>query len=223
VIAALASDARRGLTAEDARARLEQYGRNELEAEKPIPPWRRFLSQFENVLVVLLLVATAISAALWAFERDATLPYEAIAIFAVVLLNAAMGYMQESRAEAAVAALRAMSAAGAAVIRNGERRTIAASDTVPGDIILIEEGDTIPADARLIESTAAANGRGRVDGRESAVTKDDGRRPLTADRRAEILKVNEALAGGALRTLGVAARWLPDEDWVSCTAVALHP
>ena len=125
VVAAFRTDARRGLTEDDARTRLEQYGRNELAAEKPVPAWRRFLAQFQDVLVILLLVATAISAGLWAYERDAALPYEAIAIFAVVLLNATMGYVQESRAEAAVAALRAMSAADATVIRDGERRSIA--------------------------------------------------------------------------------------------------
>jgi Ca2+-transporting ATPase len=75
-------------------------------------------------LVILLLLATAISAALWACERAAALPYEAIAILAVVLLNATLGYVQQARAEAAVAALRAMSAADAAVIRNGERHSI---------------------------------------------------------------------------------------------------
>ena len=143
VIAALGSDRHQGLTDEDARSRLERYGRNELAAERPVPAWRKFLAQFGDVLVILLLVATAISAGLWCFERDTALPYEAIAIFAVVLLNAMMGYIQESRAEAAVAALRAMSAADAVVIRAGERRSIPAAEIVPGDIIHIEEGDTV--------------------------------------------------------------------------------
>src|SRR6185369_5976213 len=85
------------------------------------------VEQFRDVLVVLLLIATAISAVLWAIERDAALPYEAIAIFAVVLLNAALGYVQESRAEAAVAALRALAAADATVIRDGQRQSISAT------------------------------------------------------------------------------------------------
>lgn len=80
-----------GLSAGDARARLDKYGKNELEAQKPVPRWKKFLAQFQNVLVVLLLIATAISAGLWLYERDAALPYEAIAIFAVVLLNALNG------------------------------------------------------------------------------------------------------------------------------------
>ena len=91
-----------------------------------------------------------------------------MAIFAVVLLNAIMGYVQEARAEQAVAALRQMSAAHANVIRDGERQSVPAAEVVPGDIILIEEGDTIPADARLIQSDRAANGGGGADRREPA-------------------------------------------------------
>ncbi len=166
------TDTTQGLSDADAAARLQQYGPNELAAEKPPAAWRRFLAQFQDALVILLLVATAISTALWVYERDAALPYEAIAIFAVVLLNAAMGYIQESRAEAAVAALRAMSAAEAKVIRGGERRRIPATDIVPGDIILIEEGDTIPADARLLESTALQTAEAALTGESLPVTKD---------------------------------------------------
>ena len=169
---ALGADDRQGLTDEEAQSRLERHGRNELAAERPVPAWRRFLAQFQDVLVILLLVATAISAGLWAYERDAVLPYEAIAIFAVVLLNAAMGYIQESRAEAAVAALRAMSADDAAVIRGGERRSIPATEIVPGDIVLIEEGDTIPADARVIESAALQTAEAALTGESLPVTKD---------------------------------------------------
>jgi Ca2+-transporting ATPase len=172
LISALRSDERRGLSDEEAQSRLERDGHNELAAEKPVPPWRRFLAQFQDVLVILLLVATAISAGLWAFERDSALPYEAIAIFAVVLLNATMGYIHESRAEAAVAALRAMSAADATVIRGGERRSIAAANIVAGDIILVEEGDTIPADGRLIESTALQTAEAALTGESQPVIKD---------------------------------------------------
>ena len=172
VVAALASDERQGLSDDEARVRLERIGRNELAAEKPIPGWRRFLSQFQDVLVILLLIATAVSTGLWAFERDAALPYEAIAILAVVLLNATMGYIQESRAEAAVAALRAMSAADATVIRSGERRSIPAAEIVAGDIVLVEEGDTIPADARLIESAALQTAEAALTGESLPVAKD---------------------------------------------------
>jgi Ca2+-transporting ATPase len=173
VIAALNSDAHRGLSDEEARARLERYGRNELAAEEPTPAWRRFLLQFKDVLVILLLAATAISTVLWALERDTPLPYEALAIFAVVLLNATMGYVHESRAEAAVAALQAMFAADATVIRSGERRSVAAAEVVPGDVIVIEEGDTIPADARLIESAALHTAEAALTGESLPVAKQE--------------------------------------------------
>ena len=172
LIATLRTDERQGLSDEEARARLAQYGPNELAAQKAVPAWRRFLSQFQDVLVVLLLIATGISAALWVLERDAALPYEAIAIFAVLLLNATMGYVQESRAEAAVAALRAMSAADATVVREGERRSVPASRIVPGDIILIDEGDTIPADGRLIESAALQTAEAPLTGESLPTMKD---------------------------------------------------
>ena len=170
--ASLATDVRRGLPSDEARTRLERYGPNELASEPPVPAWRRFLAQFQDVLVVLLLVATAISALLWVYERDTSLPYEAIAIFAIVLLNAVLGYVQESRAEAAVAALRALSAAEAAVIRGGERRRVPAADLVPGDLILIEEGDTVPADARLVEATALQTAEASLTGESLPVSKD---------------------------------------------------
>ena len=172
LVAEFDTNEQHGLSDEEARSRIAQYGSNELAAEKPVPAWRRFLAQFRDVLVILLLVATAISAALWLVERDAALPYEAIAIFAVVLLNATLGFAQESRAEAAVAALRAMSAADAAVIRDGQRRSIPASQIVPGDILLIEEGDTIAADGRLIESVALQTAEAALTGESLPVTKD---------------------------------------------------
>src|SRR5919112_705133 len=172
VVAGLGSDPRRGLSSEEARARLERYGPNELEAEKPVPAWRRFLAQFRDTLVILLLIATAVSVGLWAYERDSALPYEGLAIFAIVLLNGILGYVQESRAERAVAALQAMSAADASVVRDGERRSVQASELVPGDVILVEEGDTIPADARLIQSTALQASEASLTGESLPVHKD---------------------------------------------------
>ncbi len=171
VARALGTDTRRGLTEAEARSRLARYGRNELPAQPPVPAWRRFLAQFQDVLVLLLLVATAVSAGLWIFERETTLPYEALAIFAVVLLNAVMGYVQQSRAEAAVAALRALSADEAAVIRDGARRRLPAAELVPGDLVLVEEGDTIPADARVVESTALRTAEAALTGESLPVSK----------------------------------------------------
>jgi len=171
-LAALASDAQLGLSAAEARGRLEKYGKNELTAEKPVPAWRKFIAQFQDVLVILLLIATLISAGLWLYERESALPYEALAIFAVVLLNAIMGYAQQARAEQAVAALRQMSAARANVVRDGVQQSIPATGVVPGDILLIAEGDTVPADARLIQSTALQTAEAALTGESLPVAKD---------------------------------------------------
>jgi len=172
VLAALASDARLGLTQQEAQARLARDGPNELAAEKSIPAWRRFLEQFQDVLVILLLIATAISATLWFIERESALPYEAIAILAVLLLNAIMGYVQQSRAQQAVAALQRMSAPKANVVRDGTQQSIPASQLVPGDLILVEEGNTVPADARLLESVALQAAEAALTGESLPVTKD---------------------------------------------------
>ncbi len=139
-----------------------------------MPGWRKFLAQFQDALVVLLLAAAVISAGLWLYERDSPLPYEAIAILAVVLLNALMGYIQQARAEQAVAALRRMAAPHASVVRGGRRQHIAAAQVVPGDILLLEEGDTVAADGRLIRSAAlqaaeaALTGESLPESKESA-------------------------------------------------------
>ena len=163
---------RAGLSQSEAQKRLEQFGRNELTAEEPVPAWRKFLAQFKDVLVILLIIAAAISAVLWLVERESAFPYEAIAILAVVLLNAIMGYVQQSRAESAVAALRQIAAAHANVIRDGNRQSVAAAEIVPGDLIVIEEGDTIPADARLIQSTALQTAEAALTGESLPVSKD---------------------------------------------------
>jgi len=172
VLRSLGSHAHRGLSPSEAQVRLAREGRNELAAKPAIPGWRKFVDQFKGVLVLLLLVASAISAALWVYERKSALPYEALAIFAVVLLNAVMGYVQQSRAESAVAALRRMAAARATVIRDGVRRSIAGAELVPGDLILIEAGDTIPADARLIQSTSLQTAEAALTGESTPVAKD---------------------------------------------------
>lgn len=172
VCSALGVHPRNGLSRGEARARPERYGKNVLAVERRVPAWRRFFGQFQEVLVILLLIAAGISGGLWLYERDSVFPYEAVAIFAIVLLNAIMGYIQESRAEEALVALRHMSASRTRVIRDGEPATVPATDIVPGDIIVIEEGDTIPADARLIESTALQTAEAALTGESFPVLKE---------------------------------------------------
>jgi Ca2+-transporting ATPase len=134
-----------GLTAADAEARIAQYGLNELQAAAGVSAWSLLAAQFKNVLIVILLVATVLSAVL----GHGT---EAIAIAAIVLLAVLLGFVQEYRAERATDALRRMTAPTATVLRGGEECEIPARQLVPGDVVLLRAGDRVPADARLVES-----------------------------------------------------------------------
>jgi Ca2+-transporting ATPase len=171
-VAALKSDAERGLTQAEADARLKEHGKNEIEAEKPKPGWFKFLLQFKDMLVIILLVATGISFGLWFQERESALPYEALAIFSIVLVNAVMGYLQEARAEKAVAALKRMSAAHASIVRDGQRRSMPSDEVVPGDLLLLDEGNTVPADARLLAVTALQTAEAALTGESLPVAKE---------------------------------------------------
>lgn len=172
ILAALGTDPRRGLAGDEARERLRRYGPNALPAPPSVPAWRRFLAQFQDSLTLLLLVATAISFVAWLLAPEHAIPYETLAILAIVLLNGILGYIQESRAEQAVAALKAMAASQARVLRDGHQEMIPATDVVPGDILLIEEGDSIPADGRVIESIAMHVAEASLTGESTPVTKD---------------------------------------------------
>ena len=171
VLAGLGSDPARGLTSTEAAARLRQFGPNALAAEPPPPAWRRFVAQFQNPLVALLLVAAAISSGVWLLERDSELPFETLTILVILLANAVLGFIQEARAEQAVAALRRMTAATATVLRDGQRQKILASQVVPGDILLIEEGDAIAADGRVIEAIGLQVSEAALTGESLPVSK----------------------------------------------------
>jgi len=174
VIAALGSNVATGLSKAEAAARLEKYGHNRLDKKPQRPAWLKFLGQFTDTLVLLLIAAAVISAGLWLHERDSELPYEAIAILCIVFLNAIMGHVQQSRAEAAAEALRSMAAPKATVVRDGERRKILSELLVPGDVIVVEEGDTVPADARVIETSALQAAEAPLTGESIPVSKDAG-------------------------------------------------
>jgi Ca2+-transporting ATPase len=137
--------ARAGLTAVDASRRLLECGPNELEVAHHISPWTILVEQFKNVLIIILLVATALSAYLGH-------GVEAIAITVIVLFAVVLGFLQEYRAERAIEALRQMAAPTATVLRDGEETEIAARDLVPGDVVMLRAGNRIPADARLMEA-----------------------------------------------------------------------
>jgi Ca2+-transporting ATPase len=134
-----------GLTSVEAARRLAEVGPNELAAARRISPWTLLLEQFKNVLIIILLIATAISAFLGH-------GVEAIAIAVIVLFAVVLGFVQEYRAERAIEALRQMAAPTATVFRDGDEIELPARDLAPGDVILLQAGDKIPADARLVEA-----------------------------------------------------------------------
>jgi Ca2+-transporting ATPase len=171
VIAGLKSDPANGLSEAEAAQRLQQYGPNQLEAKPPVPKWKKFLAQFKDPLVILLLIATVISLAAWILEGAHGFPFEALVIVAIVGLNAVIGYIQEERAEEAVAALQKMTVSSATVIRDGKQQSITSADLVPGDILLIEEGNSITADGRLLEVTSLQLAEAALTGESHAVTK----------------------------------------------------
>ncbi len=146
-VEALTSDAERGLSSAEARERLGQFGPNELQSQAATPWWLRLLEQFQDTLVIILLVATLISFVEWWLQnpRETPLPYEGIVILAIVILNALLGFVQESRAEQAVQALKSLAAPDSTVLRDGQRQRVPSRDLVPGDIVLVEMGDRAPA------------------------------------------------------------------------------
>ncbi|MCA1850450.1 MAG: HAD-IC family P-type ATPase, partial [Acidobacteria bacterium] len=135
----------RGLTVAEAERRLARFGPNELEAVGRVSPWEILLEQFKNVLIVILLFATALSFFLGHVV-------EAVAITVILLFAVLLGFIQEYRAERAIEALREMAAPTATVIREDVEREVPARELVPGDVILLTAGDKVPADVRLVEA-----------------------------------------------------------------------
>ena len=136
VVDELASHAQHGLTGTEAARRLAENGANELRAVAPVPAWRRLLSQFQDPLVYLLLGAIVIAMAAWAIDGQAGWPVDAVVIAMGVLANALLGFVQETGAADAVAALARMTAVTSSVLRDGERMRIPSAELVPGDILL---------------------------------------------------------------------------------------
>ncbi len=142
-----------GLTSQQARERLEKYGPNKLkEGEKPTL-LQRFLAQLKDPMLIILMIAAAVSALTGMLSGESEWA-EVIIIVAVVLLNAILGVVQESKAEAAIEALQTMTAATCKVIRDGKQVVIHSDELVPGDIVILEAGDAVPADGRIIENAS---------------------------------------------------------------------
>jgi P-type Ca2+ transporter type 2C len=178
-----------GLTNPEAARRLAAFGPNELQAAGRVSPWAILLEQFKNVLIIILLLATALSAFLGH-------GVEAIAITVIVLFAVVLGFVQEYRAERAIEALRKMAAPEATVIREGRERSVPARELVPGDLILLATGDKVPADVRLIEAVNLQTVEAALTGESAPVEKHT--RPLEDERLPTGDRKNMAYAGTAV-------------------------
>ena len=185
VAQALNVDPRTGLSSDEAKRRLDKFGPNELASAPPVPKWKKFLQQFQDPLVYLLLAATAISLVAWIIEKvnaapgaeGEALPFDSIVIVLILIVNAVLGYMQEAKAEEAVNALSEMTAPTSNVLRNGRVERINTTDIVPGDILVLGEGDTVPADGRLLAAASLRIAEASLTGESVPV----GKKPATLD------------------------------------------
>ena len=182
VAKALDVDTNTGLSSAEAQRRLEKFGPNQLASAPPVPTWKKFLAQFQDPLVYLLLAATVISLIAWFIERShgtagEVLPFDAIVIILILIVNAVLGYIQEARAEQAVEALAQMTAPQTSVLRDGKIVHINTADVVPGDIVVLGEGDTVSADGRLFAAASLRIAEASLTGESVPV----GKKPDTLD------------------------------------------
>ena len=173
------SDIKNGLSSEEAKTRLNTYGLNKLAQKKKKGLFIKFLEQFKDVMIIILLIAAVISFVIAIIEGDAEGFIEPALILLIVVINAIIGIFQENKAEKALEALQNMSAPHARVLRDGKEQIISAQEVVPGDIIILEAGDFVPADARLITSV-------NLKSEESALTGES--LPSEKDALAKVAK-----------------------------------
>ena len=181
-----------GLTTAEADHRLLAVGPNELEAPDRISPWTLLAAQFKNVLIIILLIAVALSVVLGH-------GVEAVIIGIIVVFAALLGFVQEFRAEKAVEALRKMAAPSARVLRDDNEAMVKASEVVPGDIVLLRVGDRVPADVRIIEAVSLQADESALTGESLSVSKNA---TVTVDRNVPIADRQNMAYSGTVITYG---------------------
>ena len=201
VLKELGSDASYGLTDEQVLQRKQQYGENRLREKKKKTNLQRFLDQFKDVMILILIGAALISFVVACVEGNPKEFFEPALILLIVVVNAIMGVMQESKAEKALDALKGLSAPHARAIRNGVETILNASELVPGDIIRLEAGDFIPADARLLHSVSLKSEESALTG-ESVPSEKDAR--SIVDQNAPLGDRNNMIFSGCSVTYGTA-------------------
>ena len=195
VARALGTDPSSGLSTADAATRLAAAGPNELVERGRVSPWRLLARQFTETMIVVLVIAAIVTAFIGDM-RDSAI------ILAIVVLNGVIGFVQEYRAEQAMAALKAMTSPTARVVRDGDVRVIAAGDVVPGDVVALEAGDIVPADVRLLEAPALRINEAVLTGESEPADKTDapldaGADALLADQRNMAFKGTAVTYGRA--------------------------
>ena len=201
VVQSLHSDLTVGLTESQVQEKRTQHGENKLREKKKKTNLQRFAEQFKDVMILILIVAAIISFAIACIEGEPKEFFEPVLILLIVVLNAIMGVMQESKAEKALDALKSMSAPHARVIRDGQDKVIDAVDLVPGDIIHLEAGDFIPADARLIRSVSLKSEESALTGESVPSEKDAG---VIVDEKAPLGDRSNMVFSGCSITYGTA-------------------
>ncbi len=172
VIKGLETSQENGLSSQVAQSRLADFGPNKLDEAKKDPLWKRFLSQLADPMIILLIVAAIISAVAGAVQGESDIADVVIILF-VVVLNAVLGVVQESKAEEALEALQEMAAATSKVIRDGKLLELKSEELVPGDVILLEAGDAVPADCRIVECASLKIEESALTGESLPVDKTD--------------------------------------------------
>ena len=180
VLAAQSSNAETGLSAAEAASRLASVGPNKLDEEEKTPMWKRFFEQMVDPMVIMLLVAAAISV-ITGFIQGEPEWADAVIILSVVILNSVLGVVQEAKSEQALEALQEMSAAQSKVMRDGKLVHMPSSELVPGDIVLLEAGDSVPADCRVLESASMKIEEAALTGESVPVEKHADQIALAAD------------------------------------------
>lgn len=171
-----------GLNAQEAASRLEQYGKNKLAEGKKTTLLQRFLSQLKDPMIIILIAAAVVSGITSFYSGESFA--DVIIIMIVVIINAVLGVVQESKAEKAIAALQEIAAATSKVFRDGRQMTIRSEELVPGDIMILEAGDAIPADGRIIECASLKIEEAALTGESVPVTKETG--ALTAPEGKDV-------------------------------------
>ncbi len=172
VLSSYNTDKTNGLSTEQINKLQQQYGENKLREKKKKTTFQRFLEQFKDAMILILIAAAIVSFTLACIEGNPKEFFEPALILLIVILNAIMGVVQENKAEKALDALKNMSAPHARVIRNGKEEIIDAKDLVPGDIIKLEAGDFVPADARIIHSVSLKSEESALTGESVPSEKD---------------------------------------------------